>query len=110
MSGLVRFRRIATAGSFMMGLSTLQGEFDYGVPQFQLVFHPILLMLAAGVGLVAARVYLGRGGALTAVGFFLALRGLITLIVGPIIGLSTLHFPPSLPEAPVVALAALRLG
>ena len=48
MSGLVRFRRIATAGSFMMGLSTLQGEFDYGVPQFQLVFHPILLMLAAG--------------------------------------------------------------
>ena len=110
MSGLVRFRRIATAGSFMMGLSTLQGEFDYGVPQFQLVFHPILLMLAAGVGLVAARVYAGRGGALAAVGFFLALRGLITLLVGPVLGLSTLHFPLYLAEAGLVELAALRLG
>src|ERR671937_501343 len=68
----LRLRTVMIAGGFLVGLSTLQGEFDYGVPQFQLVFQPILIMLAAGVGLVAARLYLGRGGALTAVGFFLA--------------------------------------
>src|SRR3954454_8506968 len=32
----VRLRVTATAGSFLLGLSTLQGEFDYGVPQFQM--------------------------------------------------------------------------
>jgi hypothetical protein len=106
----VRLRRAATAGAFLVGLSTLQGEFDYGVPQFQMVFQPIMLMLAAGVGLVAARVYMGRGGAFTAVAFFLVLRGLITLLVGPILGLSTLHFPLYLAEAAMVELAAARLG
>jgi hypothetical protein len=107
---LVRLRRAATAGSFLVGLSTLQGEFDFGVPQFQLVFHPILLMLAAGVGLVAARVYLGRGGAFTAAIFFIVLRGLITVLVGPVLGLSTMHFPLYLAEAGLVELAAWRLG
>ncbi|MDQ6915895.1 MAG: hypothetical protein M3155_08825, partial [Actinomycetota bacterium] len=107
---LVKMRRAFTAGGFLVGLSTLQGEFDYGVPQFQLVFQPILLMLAAGVGLVAARVYLGRGGALTAALFFIVLRGLITLLVGPVLGLSTLHFPLYLAEAGLVELAAWRLG
>ena len=29
-------------------LSTFQGEFDFGVPQFRLVLHPVLIMLAAG--------------------------------------------------------------
>jgi hypothetical protein len=107
---LVKFRRTATAGSFLVGLSTLQGEFDNGVPQFQLVFHPILLMLAAGVGLVAARVYVGRGGALSAALFFIVLRGLIALLVGPVLGLNTLHFPLYLAEAGLVELAAARIG
>src|SRR5207302_2483255 len=48
---LMRLRTVAIAGGFLLGLSTLQGEFDYGVPQFQAVYHPILLMIAAGVGL-----------------------------------------------------------
>src|SRR5947209_4214066 len=102
--------RVPLGGLLVLGLSTLQREVDYGVPQFQMVFHPILLMLAAGVGLVAARVYVGRGGALAAVGFFIGLRGLITLLVGPVLGLSTLHFPLYLAEAGLVELAALRLG
>jgi hypothetical protein len=106
----VRLRVTATAGSFLLGLSTLQGEFDYGVPQFQMVYQPILLMLAAGIGLVAARTYLGRWGALKAVAFFLVMRGLITVFVGPIMGLSTLHFPLYLAEAGLVELAAWQLG
>lgn len=106
----MRFRAAATAGAFLVGVSTLQGEFDYGVPQFQLVFHPILLMLAAGLALVPARIYLGRGGALAAVAFFLVLRGLLTLVIGPALGESTLHFPLYLAEAAVVELVAWRMG
>ena len=40
----------------LIALSTFQLEFDLGVPQFQLIFQPMLIMLAAGVALVAARV------------------------------------------------------
>jgi len=59
------------AGRLLVGMSTFQGEFDWGIPQFQLIYHPMLIMLAAGVTLVAARVWLGRGRALGAVAFFL---------------------------------------
>jgi hypothetical protein len=55
-------RRGLLVGGFLVALSTFQGEFDFGVPQFRLVLHPILIMLAAEVGLVTARIYLGRGG------------------------------------------------
>src|ERR1700710_1490706 len=56
-------RAIALTGGLMLGLSTFQAEFDFGVPQFRLVFQPMLLMLAAGLGLVLAPIYGGRGGA-----------------------------------------------
>ena len=71
-------RRGLLAGSFLVALSTFQGEFDFGVPQFREVLHPVLIMLAAGIGLVTARVYLGRGGALLAVLGFLLIRGLVS--------------------------------
>src|SRR5215204_3052541 len=71
-------------GALLIGLSTWQGEFDYSVPQFRLVLHPIMLMLAASVALVAARIYLGRGGALLAAIFFLLVRGALTLLVSPL--------------------------
>ncbi len=57
-------RRVSLPGAFLLGLSTFQAEFDFGVPQFQMIFHPMLTMLAASVSLVAARVWLGRGAAL----------------------------------------------
>jgi hypothetical protein len=98
------------AGGLLVALSTFQGEFDFGVPQFRLLFHPLLISLAAGVALVVARVHLGRGGALLAVGSFLVIRGGLALIVGPIFGQSTPHFPLYLAEAAVVELVALRVG
>lgn len=55
--------------------------------------HPVLIALAMGVGLVAAREALGRGGALRAVAAFLVLRGAIALLVGPVFGLSLERFP-----------------
>ena len=48
--GWVRhLRHVWLPGGLLIGLSTFQGEFDWGVPQFQLVYHPLLIMLAAGV-------------------------------------------------------------
>src|SRR6476620_9593578 len=66
---------LALPGGLLLGLSTFQAEFDFGVPQFRFVFQPMLIMLAAGVGLVVARMWGGRGSALGAVGFFLLIRG-----------------------------------
>jgi hypothetical protein len=107
---LARFERGALIGGLLIGLSTIQGEFDFGVPQFQLVFQPALIMLAAGIALVAARIWAGRGGALLAAGLFIAIRGIVTLIVGPVFGEVTPHFPLYIAEAALVELIALRVS
>jgi hypothetical protein len=106
----VRIQQILLGGAFLIGLSTFQGEFDFAVPQFRLVFHPILLMLASSVALVAVRVWAGPGAALGAAGFFILVRGILTLLVSPLFGHTTLHFPLYLTEAAVVELIALRVG
>jgi hypothetical protein len=100
-------RGVALTGAFLLGLSTFQGEFDFGVPQFRFVFQPMLIMLAAGAGLVAARVWLGRGAALGAALFFIGVRGTIALLVGPILGETVPHFPLYLAEAGIVELVAI---
>jgi hypothetical protein len=41
------------------GLSSVQGEFSYGVPQWQQLFHPVLVCLAAGLALVLIRLVHG---------------------------------------------------
>jgi hypothetical protein len=102
-------RRAVQAGAFLVALSTFQAEFDYAVPQFRLVWHPILLMLAAGIGLVTARIVIGRGGALIALVVYLGIRGLLSLYVGPIVGHTALHFPLYIVEALVVEAIALRV-
>ncbi len=45
----------------LQGLLAPQGEFAFGVPQFNALFSPILICLAGGLGLVAIRIILGRG-------------------------------------------------
>jgi hypothetical protein len=107
---LLLLRRGLLAGSFLVALSTFQGEFDFSVPQFRQVLHPILIMLAAGIGLVAARLYLGRGGALLAVLGFVLIRGLIALMVGGVWGQTTPHFPLYIVEALLVEAAFARAG
>jgi hypothetical protein len=101
---------VSLVGSLLVGLSTFQAEFDFSVPQFRLVWQPLLLALAAGIGLVAARVRLGRGGAIAAALFFIGLRGILSLLVGPIFGQTTPHFPLYIVEALSVELVALRWG
>ncbi|HEU4481076.1 MAG TPA: hypothetical protein VFS18_04255 [Actinomycetota bacterium] len=103
------FLEPVVAGAFLVGLSAFQAEFDYSVPQFRLLFHPILLMAFAGIALVPARMRLGRGGALKAVLFFIGLRAVLSVVVGPVLGHTTLHFPLYLAEAVAIELVALRI-
>ena len=56
---LMNFQKAGLIGGFLIGMSTFQGEFDFGVPQFQLVFHPMLIAFAAGIALVTARIWAG---------------------------------------------------
>src|SRR4051812_980594 len=105
---LQKFRDVSLAGALLIGMSTFQGEFDFGVPQFRLVWQPVLLALAAGIALVAARVRLGRGGALAGALFFIALRGLLAVLVGGVLGETTPHFPLYIVEALCVEAVALR--
>jgi len=98
------------AGGLLVALSTFQAEFDFGVPQFALLFAPLLMAIAAGIALVVARIHLGRGGALLAVASFLAMRGLLALIVGGVLRQTMPHFPLYLAEAGVVEAVALWLG
>jgi hypothetical protein len=104
------FRRAFLVGGFLVALSTFQAEFDFGVPQFRAVNQPILIMLAAGVGLVATRLYLGRGGALLAVGGYLVIRGFLAVMVGGVWGETTPHFPLYIVEALLVEAVFARAG
>jgi hypothetical protein len=102
-------RRALLAGAFLVGLSTVQAEFDFSVPQFRLLYQPVLLMVAASVALVTARIWIGRGGALMAVFGFILIRGLLTLLVGGVWGQTTPHFPLYLVEALCVEGVALLM-
>lgn len=106
---ITRSHDVLLAGAFLVGLSTLQVEFDYGVPQFRLLYHPVLLALGGSIALVAARIRLGRGGALAAVGVFLAIRGALSLGV-ELSGRSTFHLPLYVASAVVVEAAVGWLG
>ena len=106
---LVSLRRVAIMGAFLIGLSTFQAEFDFGVPQFQMVFQPMLIALAAATSLVCARLWIGPGGALAAVAFFLAMRWGIALLVSEGFGETLPVTPLYLAEAALVELAALVL-
>ncbi len=102
-----RFRELILAGAFLVAMSTFQGEFDFGVPQFALALHPTLIMLAAGIALVTARIRIGRGGAIGALLGYLAIRGTLAFLVGPLFGEITPHFAPYVGEALVVELVGL---
>jgi hypothetical protein len=96
-------------GGLLLGMSVFQGEYDFDVPQFRLVLEPLMIAGAAGIALVAARLFMGRGGALAATAFFLVIRGGIALIVGPAFGEILPAFPLYLGSAIVVELLALSV-
>ena len=99
-----------TAGAVLVGLSTFQGEFDFGVPQFQPLYLPVLFALAMGFGLVLSRMAMGPGGALAAVTAYLVLRGAIGALVAGGLNHSFPRFPLYLGGALCVEAVALLLG
>ncbi len=106
---VLKLRRASLAGGFLIGLSTFQAEFDFGVPQFDFLFQPMLIALAASIGLVSARLWGGAGTALGAVAFFVIVRGFVSLMVGDVWGQSLPHFPLYLAEALLVEASAFVL-
>src|SRR3954468_10802247 len=106
---ITKFRRLGLMGGLLIGLSTFQGEFDFGVPQFRFVFQPMLIAFAAGMALVCARLWIGRWGAIGAALMFLVTRGLVALFVGVLWGETTPAMPLYLPEAILVEVLAVFL-
>ena len=101
---------VLTAGTVLVGMSTLQAEFDYGVPQFQVLYLPLLIMIGAGFTLVAARMALGRWGAVKVTFVYLILRGFIALAIGGAMHHTVPHFPLYMGSALVVEAVAWWLG
>lgn len=108
---LPRHTGLIGAGAVVLAGLTIavQQEFGYGVPQFRLTFHPMLIALSAAVVLVPVRLVAGRGAALAIALVALALQAALTGIVVAI-GDPALHFPPYLAEAVLVEMVALVLA
>ncbi|MFY9487674.1 MAG: hypothetical protein WAP35_03120 [Solirubrobacterales bacterium] len=102
-----KIRKGCAGGGILVALSIYQGEFDFGIPQFQLVFHPIMILAAAGTALVFARSWAGRGGALIAVTLYLIVRSVLALLVAGVFDRPTPHFPLYIGAALAVEAAAL---
>jgi hypothetical protein len=62
--GWARGLHVVAGALTLQGLSSVQGEFSFGVPQWQQLYHPVLICLAAGVALVLIRLVHGRWWAL----------------------------------------------
>ncbi|HEX2196253.1 MAG TPA: hypothetical protein VHJ76_04930, partial [Actinomycetota bacterium] len=103
----VRGLQLLLAGVVVVGLSTFQAEFDFGVPQFQQLYHPVLIAVATGVGLVIARTTLGPGGAIVGALGFLAVRGALVVLLGPVFNETVARPPLYLGIAVAVEVGAL---
>lgn len=73
-------------GAAIIGLSVFLGEFDFGVSQFRMVFHPMLTAFAATLPLVAARLFVGPGAAFFAACVYLGVRGVVSFLVTDFFG------------------------
>ena len=91
---LLRFQRGALVGAFLIGLSTFQAEFDFGVPQFDAAVRADAGH-ARGVRGAGRRPPVGGAAAARCSpwALFVAVRGGVSLLVGPVFGETT----PALP-------------
>ena len=101
---------VLTGGTVLVALTAVQAEFDFGVPQFQALYLPLLIVVAAGMALVLARLALGPWGAVKVVLVYLVLRGFLALVVGGVLNHTVPRFPLYLASALVVEGAAAWVG
>ena len=99
----------AGPGALLFAIAFWATEFDWGIPQYRLVWQPLLLALAAALALTAGRLWLGRGGALQAVAFYLVGRGAIELAVH-LLGQTAPAMPLFVVEALIVEAVAWKAG
>jgi hypothetical protein len=97
---------ISGAGGVLAGLTVYQAEFGFGVPQYRLLFEPLLLAFSAALAFVLARAVAGRGGALAACGFYIVVSAVMAVFVGPVMGRTVPHFPTYLAAAACVEAVA----
>lgn len=97
-------------GAILVGVSCFEGEFDFGVPQFQVIYLPVLIAAAAAFTLVLARVALGPWGAIKAVVAYLIVRSCVALIVWGALHHTFPRFPLYLASAVLVEAVAAWLG
>ncbi|MHB8507630.1 MAG: hypothetical protein ACYDGR_03150 [Candidatus Dormibacteria bacterium] len=102
-----RLLALQLGGAALVGLSTFQLEYDLGVPQWQALYQPVLIMLAGAVILVAARISLGRWAAIWVALGFLLMRSTWLVMDGPVLGHTIPRFPLFLGVAAVVEVSAL---
>ncbi|HKY56603.1 MAG TPA: hypothetical protein VJL80_01010 [Aeromicrobium sp.] len=91
-------------GASLIGLSVFLGEFDFGVAQFRMVFHPMLTALAVAIPLVAARLFVGPGAAFFAACFYLGVRGVVSFLVTDVFGQAHYVFALALGSALLIEL------
>ncbi len=101
---------VTILGAALVGVSAFQGEFDFGVPQFQAAYLPLLFAAASSIVLVLARIAYGPGGALWAAGIFALMRTCLAILVSGALAHTTPRFPIYLAAALCVEGAALLLG
>ncbi|MBV8194563.1 MAG: hypothetical protein JOY80_03455, partial [Candidatus Dormibacteraeota bacterium] len=102
--------RPVLAATLVVALAAFQLEFDDGVPQWQMLYQPVLIALGATVALSVSRVALGRGWAVLTALLFLGVRGVLTLIVGVALGQVITTIPLYLGVALCIEAAFLLLG
>src|ERR1700761_5158685 len=103
----ITFLRYLSFGGMFIGLSVYQIEYEFGVERFRLVLQPMMIAAASALAAVAARITMGRGAAVVAALFAIALRGAVAFLVGPVLGAPINWFPLYLGPAVVVELVAL---
>jgi hypothetical protein len=90
----------------LAGLTAPLGEFRFGVPQFQQLYHPVLLVLAAAFAFVPTRIVLGRGWAIV-----LALATFLPELVGVVSqGGGSDFVPTRTPGSFIAAAVAVELA
>ena len=99
---------VAFGAVVLLGWAVLLGEFDWGVPQYRMVWHPMILAFASAQALVVARVWGGRGAALAAWAIYLPALGILSLLVGGPLGQSMPSLPLFLAQAVAIELLAGR--
>ena len=105
-----RAQEVISVGALLIAWDLFSTEFNYGVPQFPLVLQPILIVFGAAMVLTLLRARRGPGSTVGALVVYLAVRGLITFLVGGPLGELPGHFPLLVAEVLIIELVALALG